>query len=73
MRCEKPETAHSIEVPDRSGHALMIEKRKCTWTEPMEIMGGKTKDGVVVGFAEKMEGALHAMDLKWTNWTLAKS
>jgi hypothetical protein len=59
VRCEKPETTHAIEVADRPGHALVIEKRKCTWTEPMEIMGAKTKDGVVVSFAEQMEGVLH--------------
>ena len=37
----------------------MIEKRKCTWTEPMKLQGAKMKDGVEVGFAEKMEGTLH--------------
>jgi hypothetical protein len=59
VRCDKPETEHEIEVPDRPGHALLLQKRKCVWTEPMEIMGAKTKDGVAVSFAEKMEGALH--------------
>ena len=59
VRCDKPETAHFIEVPDRPGHAVMIEKRKCTWTEPMKLEGSKMKDGVAVGFAEKMEGTLH--------------
>jgi hypothetical protein len=60
VRCDKPEVAHSIEVPDRPGHALMIEKRKCMWTEPMVILGGKTKDGIQVGFAEQMEGTRHS-------------
>jgi hypothetical protein len=59
VRCEKPDPAHAIDVPDRPGHALLLDKRKCTWTEPMEIMGAKTKDGVTVIFAEKMEGTLH--------------
>jgi hypothetical protein len=59
VRCEKADPMHALEVPDRPGHALTIEKRKCTWTEPIEIMGSKTKEGVSVGFAEKMEGALH--------------
>jgi hypothetical protein len=59
VRCDKPETAHAIEVPDRPGHALMIEKRKCTWTEPMKLQGAKMRDGVEVGFAEAMEGTLH--------------
>jgi hypothetical protein len=59
MRCEKPETEHSIDVPDRPGHALMLTKRKCGWTEPLVIKGAKTKDGVAVDFTEKMEGVLH--------------
>jgi len=59
VRCDKPDPAYSIEVPDRPGHALTIAKRKCTWTEPMLFMGAKTKDGVSVSFAEKSEGMLH--------------
>jgi hypothetical protein len=59
VRCDKPDPAYSIEVPDRPGHALTIEKRKCTWTEAMAVMGAKTKDGVAVSFAEKSEGMLH--------------
>lgn len=59
VRCGKPETTHAIEVPDRPGHALVIAKRQCSWTEPMEIMGAKMKDGELVSFAEKMEGVLH--------------
>jgi hypothetical protein len=59
VRCDKPAPAYSIEVPDRPGHALTIDKRKCTWTEPMTVMGAKTKDGVAVSFAEKSEGMLH--------------
>jgi hypothetical protein len=59
VRCDKPDPEHAIEVPDRPGHALMISKRKCNWTEPMVVMGGKTKDGVAVSFTEKMEGTLH--------------
>ncbi len=60
VRCDKPDPAYSIEVPDRPGHALLLAKRKCTWTEPMVVMGAKSKDGVAVEFPEKMEGALHA-------------
>ena len=42
IRCDKPDPAYSIEVPDRPGHALMLGKRKCTWTEPMTILGAKS-------------------------------
>jgi hypothetical protein len=59
VHCGKPEPAHSLDVPDRSGHALMIEQRKCSWSEPLTILDGKTKDGVAVSFTEKMEGSLH--------------
>jgi hypothetical protein len=60
VRCDKPDPAYSIEVPDRPGHALMLAKRKCTWTEPMVILGAKSKDGVAIEFPEKMEGTLHS-------------
>jgi hypothetical protein len=60
LRCDPPETQHSIEVPDRPGHVLMIEKRKCKWTEPLEVAGAKTTDGVAVSFSEQMEGSLHS-------------
>jgi len=59
VRCGKPNPNYSIDVPDRSGHSLLIAQRNCTWTEPMEILGGKTKSGVWVTFTERMEGTLH--------------
>jgi hypothetical protein len=59
LRCDKADPVHTIEVPDRPGHALMLSKRKCRWSEPLTIKGAKTKDGVAVTFSEKMEGALH--------------
>ena len=59
LRCDKPSPSYSIDVPDREGHSVMIEKRNCTWTEPLVILGAKTKDGVWVGFMERMEGRLH--------------
>jgi len=59
VRCAKPDPSYSIEVPDRPGHALKLAKRKCTWTEPMVIMGARSKDGIAVEFPEQMEGTLH--------------
>jgi hypothetical protein len=59
VHCQKAVPAHSIEVPDRPGHALMISKRQCTWTTPLVVAGGKTQTGVAVDFTEKMEGRLH--------------
>ena len=59
VRCDKPSQSHAIDVPDRSGHSLIIAERKCTWTEPMEILGAKFKEGVWITFTERMEGTLH--------------
>jgi hypothetical protein len=58
LRCEKPEKAYAIDVPDRPGHSLYLTHRKCTWTEPMEILGTKTKEGEWDSFIERMEGTL---------------
>jgi hypothetical protein len=59
LRCDKPSPSYSIDVPDREEHSLIVEKRSCTWTEPMVILATKTKDGVWVTFIERMEGRLH--------------
>jgi len=59
VHCDKPDPAYALDVPDRSGHALLLTHRKCTWTQPLVILGAKTKDGVAVNFTEKMEGTLH--------------
>ena len=60
VRCDKRDPVYSIEVPDRPGHALILAQRKCMWTEPMEILGAKSKEGVAVEFPEQMEGLQHA-------------
>jgi hypothetical protein len=58
VRCEKADPAYQIDVPDRPGHSLIIAHRKCTWTEPLVILGAKTKEGVWDTFTERMEGSL---------------
>jgi hypothetical protein len=45
-KCDKPETSQSIDVGDRSGHALAIVKQSCTYSTPMEIEGVKAKSYV---------------------------
>jgi hypothetical protein len=60
VRCDKADPAYSMEVPDRPGHALWLRKRHCSWTEPMEVLGAKSKDGVAIEFPEQMEGTQHA-------------
>jgi hypothetical protein len=59
VHCSKPDPVDVIEVPDRSGHALMLSRRKCVWSTPLVILDAKTKNGVSVIFTEKMEGTLH--------------
>jgi len=68
VRCEKRDPVYSIEVPDRPGHALILAQRKCTWTEPMEILGARSKDGVAVEFPEQMEGLQHAHGFEVDNY-----
>ena len=68
VRCGKRDPVYSIEVPDRPGHALILAQRKCTWTEPMEILGARSKDGVAVEFPEQMEGLQHAHGFEVDNY-----
>jgi hypothetical protein len=50
--CAKPETNYSIDVGDRPGHALMLQKATCKWTTPLEIEGMHSQDGVDVTSAD---------------------
>jgi hypothetical protein len=59
VHCSKPDPVDVIEVPDRSGHELMLSRRKCVWSAPLAILDAKTKNGISVIFTEKMEGTLH--------------
>src|SRR5579864_2896181 len=59
VHCNKAEPKYTLEVPDRPGHSLMINQRKCTWTKPLKILDAQTKDGVFVGFTETMEDVQH--------------
>ena len=52
LNCPKPEPVYQIEVGDRPGHALALEKFACTWATPLDMGGDKTKDASVVLTAE---------------------
>lgn len=41
-KCGKPDSSQSIEVGDKAGHLLVVEKRSCTWTVPIEMAGLKS-------------------------------
>ena len=45
LKCEKPEPMYTIEVGDRPGHVMALEKLTCSYTKPLEIGETKTKDG----------------------------
>ena len=45
LKCDKPEPRYNIEVGDRPGHVMVLEKETCTWTEALGIGSDKAKDG----------------------------
>jgi hypothetical protein len=44
--CAKPDPNYAIEVGDRPGHSLALNKTACNWTTPVEIEGLQSKDGM---------------------------
>jgi hypothetical protein len=52
--CAKPENTYSIDVGDRPGHTLMLQKAACTWNVPLEIEGIHSKEGTDVASADAM-------------------
>jgi hypothetical protein len=43
-KCGKPDPPQSIDVGDRAGHALMLSKFSCTWTNSYDMGGLKAKN-----------------------------
>ncbi len=52
QNCAKADPNYTIETGHKPGHVLTLHKALCTWTTPLEIGGGTTKDGVDVGTTE---------------------
>ena len=52
IHCAKPDSQSAIPVGDRPGHAFVVMKIKCTWTNPIELAGVKAKTGEDTVFAE---------------------
>jgi hypothetical protein len=48
VQCSKPEQVGSVDVGDRPGHTITLNKGTCTWTTPIEIEGAKTKEDAMV-------------------------
>jgi len=45
LKCDKAEPRYNIEVGDRPGHVMVLEKETCAWTQALEIGSDKAKDG----------------------------
>ncbi len=52
--CAKPQVNYSVEVGDRAGHSLMVQKTTCLWTEPVRIAGIMSKDAVDVSTVDAL-------------------
>jgi hypothetical protein len=52
QQCPKPEVVGTTEAGDKAGHTLTLEKNTCMWSTPLEMAGGKSKDGTSVAFGE---------------------
>ena len=52
ITCTKAEPSYKMDAGDRPGHAYMLEKHSCTWTQAPEIGGAKSKDGVSISTTE---------------------
>jgi hypothetical protein len=48
VQCAKLEQVSSVDVGDRPGHTISLNKGTCTWTTPIEVEGAKTKDDALV-------------------------
>jgi hypothetical protein len=52
QQCPKAEVIGTADAGDKAGHTLSLAKGTCTWGTPMEMAGGKSKDGTSVAFVE---------------------
>jgi hypothetical protein len=52
QNCPKPDVVGTTEAGDRPGHMMQLQKMTCTWADPMEMAGMKSKDGSSVTFSE---------------------
>ena len=50
--CPKPEVIGTADAGDKPGHTMSVVKDTCSWTKPMEMADGKSKDGSSVAFSE---------------------
>jgi hypothetical protein len=65
LQCAKSDPSHSIEVGDKPGHVMVVEKAACTWAKPLEMGGSQTKDGVSVQTMEVSGGKSSGSGTHW--------
>ncbi len=58
--CEKPHEEHAIAVESRPHHSYAVNQTKCKWTEPWEIAGVASVEGVGTGVAEDHGNWVHS-------------
>jgi hypothetical protein len=59
VHCDKADPNSTIEVGDKSNHAMYARKAACTWDGSQEIAGLKTKSGVDVATGEMNGSMMH--------------
>jgi len=59
VQCGKPDQQSALDVGDRPHHSFMIGQGKCSWTQPMEIAGAKSKDDAFTMFSEASGNSAH--------------
>ncbi len=52
VQCSKPDPQHTLGVGDHPNHFFTVSQVNCTWTEPWEIEGIKSKEGDATQFDE---------------------
>ena len=57
LNCGKPDVNQLVEVGDRPGHVIGVNKGKCTYSKPFEIEGVAAKDDVGAGMVDVRNGA----------------
>jgi hypothetical protein len=48
----KPDPVTPVAIGDKPNHSFSVGKSQCTWTTPLQIAGGQTKEGTDVAVSE---------------------
>jgi hypothetical protein len=53
VKCNKADPSYKLDADDPAGHVYILEKYSCTWTQPADVGGQKTKEGYSIQVAER--------------------